>query len=126
MSFTRLFSLLLALMLAGCATNIIAPGPRGALALTAPAQRLVYQRGLDGTGSLPIAGTCVWPGAVIEARVTEVESASEIQKWQRVATVGADGHFAGQLKIKGGWYRLDVRTTHRRQQAFATVERVGV
>lgn len=126
MSFSRLFSLLAALLVgAGCATRTTAP-PVGLLVLTAPAHRLVYQRGLDGTGSLPVAGTCAWPGAVVEARVTEAEQGSEIQKWQHVAKVRAAGRFAGQLKIKGGWYRLEVRATHRRHHTTAAVDRVGV
>ena len=125
MFFTRLVSLLAALLLgSGCATRT-AP-QREALLLTAPAHRLVYQRGLDGTGLLPIAGTCAWPGVVVEARVIEVDSGKEINKWQRVGEARADGQFAGQLKIKGGWYRLEVRATNRRRHATATVDRVGV
>ena len=126
MYFTRWLSVFVALFLgAGCATRVTAPQP-GALLLTAPAHRLVYQRGLDGTGSLPIAGTGAWPGAMVEARVAEAESGREVQKWKRVAEVRADGSFAGQLKIKGGWYGLDVHATKGRRHAYATVVRVGV
>lgn len=126
MSFTRLFSLLAALFLgAGCAVRTAAP-QRDDLTLTAPAHRLVYQRGLDGTGSLPITGIRAWPGAAVEARVTEVESGREVQPWRRVAEARADGSFSGQLKIKGGWYRLEVRATKGRLTAVAAVERVGM
>ena len=127
MHFTRWLGAFTALLLgAGCVTHTASPTRNDVLLLTAPAQRLVYQRGTDGVGMLPVAGTCAWPGAVIETRVTEVKSRSEIQKWQRVAEVGGDGRFAGQLKIKGGWYRLEVRATYRRQHATARVERVGI
>jgi hypothetical protein len=127
MRFTRWLGVFMALLLgAGCATRITSTTQSDALLLTAPAHRLVYQRGTDGMGMLPVAGVCAWPHAVLEARVTEGESGREIQKWQRIAKVAADGRFAGQLKIKGGWYGLEVRATHRRQHATATVERVGV
>ena len=127
MFFTRLLSLLAALLVsAGCAMRTATIPQSESLVLTAPAHRLVYQRGLDGTGSLPMAGTCVWPGAVVEARVSDVATGREIQTWQRVGDVRADGQFAGQLKIKGGWYHLEVRATQRRHQATATVDRVGV
>ncbi|HTD67936.1 MAG TPA: sialate O-acetylesterase [Candidatus Limnocylindria bacterium] len=126
MTFTRLFGFLAGVLLgAGCATRT-ATQQNEALLLTAPAHRLVYQRGVDGTGSLPIAGVCAWSGAVVEARVIEVKSGREVQIWQHVAEVRADGQFAGQLKIKGGWYHIEVRANHRRQYATVAVDRVGM
>lgn len=127
MHFIRWLGVFMALLLgAGCATHTASITQGDALLLTAPAHRLVYQRGTDGTGMLPVVGICAWPGVVVEVRGTEAESGREIQKWQRVAEVGVDGRFEGHLKIKGGWYRLEVRAKHRRQYATATVERVGV
>jgi len=133
MHFIRSFSLFVSLiaLMAGCA----APAPHSAapdaesdqaLILTAPVHRLVYQRGIDGTGMLPVRGNGAWPGAEVEARLTDVKSGKIIQPWKQIGTVRADGSFDGWLRAKAGWYRLDVRAKTKHGQAIATVERVGI
>src|SRR5436190_8295641 len=106
MHLTRWLGVLLALVLiSGCATQTTTQ-KNAALALNAPAHRLVYQRGTDGTGFLPVAGTSPWPNADIEVRIGEVESGREVQTWRHVAQAGDDGRFSGRLQLKGGWYRV--------------------
>jgi hypothetical protein len=127
MHLTRWLGVLMALVLiTGCATRTATQTQNSPLILTAPAHRLVYQRGTGGTGFLPVAGTSPLPRAKIEVRVSEVENGSEVQPWRQITQAGDDGVFNGRLQIKGGWYRVEVRAMHRRHQATAIVERVGV
>ena len=127
MHLTRWLSVLLALVLGtGCATHTGTETHGNALVLSAPAHRLVYQRGTDGTGFLPVAGKSPWPQAEIEVRISEVEGGKEVQTWRQVAQAGDDGRFNGRLQLQGGWYSVEVRAMHRRHQAAAVVDRVGV
>lgn len=121
--------LLLTALLAGCTTQRASTSDSSAhrlLTLTSPASRLVYQRGLDGTALLRIAGSGAAPGAMLEARLSPVNSSNTTERWQPLGTARADGSYDEHLRAKGGWYRLDVRTKTRRSETIATVDRVGV
>ena len=79
--------------------------------LTSPAPRLVYQRGLDNTALIPIAGTSAMTNGVVEARIRPVGSTEGEPPWQPVGTTLLDGTFAGRLRAPGGWHQLEVRVT---------------
>lgn len=118
----------LAALLAGCKTrrSFAHTSPRNDLLLTSPAHRLVYQRALDGTAMLPIAGHLPWPHAMLEARLKPVNSSAPTARWQPLARADAHGRFDQRLRVPAGWYRLEVRAKSKRREANATVERVGV
>lgn len=124
------FILLLVAFVTSCATQppeTPDAARRGHLHLRSPASRLVYQRGLDGTTLLRIAGSGSVPGATLEARLSPVDSSSTAaEPWQPLGTVRADGRFDERLRAKVGWYRLDVRAKTRLGETIATVDRVGV
>jgi hypothetical protein len=124
-----LLYLVFVVAMAGCSAPrefAAASGDRGQLVFTAPAQRLVYQRGLDGYGALPVAGTGAWPGARVEARVMDARNGHVVRTWTRMGKADAQGQFSGHLRVPGGWYRLEVRVTKRGQVASAAIDRVGV
>ena len=123
------FLFLLAAFFTSCATRPPATSdavPRGSLHLTSPANRLVYQRGLNGTALLRITGSGAAPGATLEARLSPVNSYATAERWQSLGTASADGSFDERLRAEAGWYRLNVRAKTRRGETIATVDRVGV
>ena len=121
---------LLTTLIAGCATQRTTTSDattRDGLTLISPANRVVYQRGLDGTALLRIAGSDAKPGAALEARLSPVDSSANApERWQPLGTARADGRFDERLRAKAGWYRLEVRAKTRRGAPIATVDRVGV
>jgi hypothetical protein len=66
------------------------------LSITEPANRLVFQRSHDGNATIPVAGSCAWPGAVIEARLLEVAS-GKVGDWKAIGTVPSDYSYRGEL-----------------------------
>lgn len=95
------------------------------LCITAPANRLVFQRNHAGDARIPVAGRCAWPGAVVDARLVEVPS-GKVGDWTAIGTVESDGAYRGQLRALTGWYSLEVRARRQGMVFTATVERVGV
>ena len=95
------------------------------LSITAPANRLVFQRNLAGSAVIPVAGSCAWPGATMEARFVEVAT-GQAGTWTALGTVQPDFSYRGQLVASAGWYSLEVRARGGETSATATVERVGV
>src|SRR5687767_8020113 len=97
MRWIQLLALIAAAFVAGCSTpreSVSAPGQEAQIVLTAPAHRLVYQRGTNGQGALPIAGTCAWGNARIEARVMDATGGHVVQTWTHIGGSGADGRFS--------------------------------
>ena len=95
------------------------------LSVVSPADRLVFQRDLSGKASVPVAGTCAWAGAKVEARTIDIAT-SRSGDWIPVATVGADLVYRGNLTVAAGWYSLEVRARSEGLSAVAVVDRVGV
>ena len=122
---------LLVLLLVGCAhapvggrASIVPPEEFG---LTSPANRLVFQRDLHGNATIPIAGKSSWPGGIVEARLSLVDSTNKEGSWRRIGTTLQDGSFSTELPATNGWYGLEVRVREGRiVSAPASVERVGV
>ena len=95
------------------------------LSISSPANRLVFQRNLEGNAVIPVAGICAWPGATVEARIVDVASGNA-GDWTRMDTVRPDFSFRGRLTVAAGWYSLELRALSEGDSAAATVERVGV
>jgi xylan 1,4-beta-xylosidase len=95
------------------------------IAVTSPANRLVFQRDLAGNAVLLVAGSCAWPGAVVEARLIDVAT-NRAEEWTTIGKVEADFTYRGQLKAVTGWYALEVRARSEARNDVATVQRVGV
>ena len=98
---------------------------RPTLSVSAPTNRLVFQRDQAGQAILPIAGSCAWPGAAIEARLINVAT-GQARGWVPVGTVGQDFNYRGEMTAPTGWYALEVRTLGPGQSATTKVQRVGV
>ena len=121
----------LRLMLKAPALALIRLWPTGgaparvSLAVTSPANRLVFQRNLAGNAVIPVAGSCAWPGAAIEAGCVDVAT-GQAGAWTALGTVQPDFSYRGKLTAAAGWYSLEVRARGEGNAATATVERVGV
>ena len=98
---------------------------KSTISVTSPANRLVFQRDLAGNATIPIAGTCAWPGSVVEARLIDVATRKETE-WTTIGTVAADSTFRGHLKAVAGWYTMEVRARGEAKTEVATVQRVGI
>jgi len=100
---------------------------KASLSITAPANRLVFQRNPAGDATIPVAGSCAWPGTAIDARLVDV-AARKVGDWTAIGRVQSDFTYRGQLRAGAGWYSLEVRARGERNVASptATVERVGV
>lgn len=97
-----------------------------ALQLTSPAERLVFQRGVDNRARLPLAGVGT-PGTRLEARLLPRDRRGEDARWQTVGSVRSDGTFAASWLAPAGWYSLEARTVEPNGAVEMTrIERVGV
>ncbi len=76
--------------------------------LTFPTTRAVFQRGTDGRGTIPIAGSYFQPVDRIQAKVTALQGGTSTD-WVTIQTNPQKGNFLGNLSVAGGWYRLEVR-----------------
>ena len=101
------------------------PADTTSLSVISPGNRLVFQRGIDGSAVIPIAGACSWAGAAVEARLIDPIK-GQPEPWTSLGTVEADHTYHGRLPASAGWYSLDVRCHHGEEIATATVERVGI
>ncbi len=95
------------------------------LSVTSPGNRLVFQRGPSGEARIPVAGSCAWPGATVEARTVDVAT-GQAGVWTVLGTVRSDFSYRGQLTTSAGWYSLEVRARGEGNSATISVERVGV
>lgn len=101
------------------------PAAKTTLSIASPANRLVFQRAASGDTVIPVAGTCAWPGAGIEARLVDVAT-SKPGDWIPLGSVGSDFTYQGKLAAATGWYSLELRAQGEGVSASAAVQRVGV
>ena len=111
----------------GCRTAQPTADPSASpdLVLTSPGHRIVYQRGVDGNGLIPVGGRSPWPGAELEARLAPVKASPTGSRWQSLGRADAAGHFSQTIRASAGWYRLEVRLKDT-PAARTIIERVGV
>ena len=100
-------------------------GSKPALSITAPANRLVFQRNQDGEATITVAGTCAWPGIPVEARVLDLGTGKP-GGWIPLGLVKEDGRYEGRIKAGAGWYTLEVGAHGAGNSSTASVSRVGV
>lgn len=110
-------------LFAGCqsANSGRVPG----IILTSPAHRIVYQRGLDGTARLTVAGSAPSPRARLEARLVPVNGSAAQSPWQSLRAADDTGAFLHNIQAPSGWHRLEVRLKGH-PKTTAVVERLGV
>lgn len=98
---------------------------KAALSIASPANRLVFQRDLDGNASIRVAGRCAQAGAAVEARWVDVATGAP-GEWTPFATVGEDFSYSGKLAGREGWWSLEVRAQGKERSTTNSVERVGI
>lgn len=98
------------------------------LQISHPMQRLVVQRGTDGTGRLYVSGRLTGTADRVEAQLTPVlPGQGTATDWQTVQINPANNLFLGFVTGAGGWYVLTVRTiVNNAETARATVQPVGI
>ncbi len=98
------------------------------LQISHPMQRLVVQRGTDGTGRLYVSGRLTGTADRVEAQLTPVSSGQgTTTDWQTVQTNPANKLFLGFVTGAGGWYVLTVRTiVNNAETARTSVQPVGI
>ncbi|MCY7356221.1 MAG: sialate O-acetylesterase, partial [Rudanella sp.] len=88
--------------------------------ISMPTSRIVFQRGNDNYANVPIAGRC-GSGQTIQAKVTALNGGQTVD-WTTIAS-NATNTFEGSLRVSGGWYRLEVRSSNG---GYWTVDPFGV
>jgi len=95
--------------------------------LTSPKSPSLYQRQADKTALIPVQGT-VSGATRVEARVIITKGTKgEDTSWKMIDDDIIDGKFSGTLKVKNGWYRLEVRAYQNKKIISEnSVESVGI
>jgi hypothetical protein len=107
-----------------CSQNLIAQ-----LSIQFPSERAVFQRDLNNEGTIHISGSIDKPVDKIEAKLEEYKSGvlNAFSDWQEIDNNSNFGGFSGQLKVKGGWYRLHVRSLiDGKEYKSSILNKVGV
>ncbi|GAB3688194.1 hypothetical protein GCM10027592_02760 [Spirosoma flavus] len=80
------------------------------LKITFPESRAIFQRENDNTGTFYLSGTIYQPVDSVQARVqAEVDGQGTNTNWITIQRNPQGGIFQGSLRVKGGWYRLEVQ-----------------
>ncbi|TKT90473.1 sialate O-acetylesterase [Dyadobacter frigoris] len=99
------------------------------ISLTAPLERSVYQRELNGSATVTISGSYALAMDKIEVHATPVAAnqGTEIN-WTTLQDKPSGGVFSGTLRLTGGWYKLEVRGSKNGVLIgnSATISRTGV
>lgn len=96
--------------------------------VTYPVSRMVIQRTNANTATVQIAGSYAQPLDVVEARVVARATGQGVSTdWAILHKKPTKGQFNGNLSVRGGWYRVEVRGL-RNGKVVATdsVDRFGV
>lgn len=98
------------------------------LTITHPISRMVVQRTNTNEASVQIAGSYGQPLDRVEARVVaRTTGQGSSTTWSLLQANPVQGQFNGTLRVRGGWYRVDVRGLHNGQVvATDSVDRFGV
>ncbi|MCF0069137.1 T9SS type A sorting domain-containing protein [Dyadobacter sp. CY261] len=102
------------------------------LVVSFPTERAVFQRNNANEADVYIGGYITQYFQKVEARLTprvagEGQALPSDGSWITIDDQLSAGQFLGSVKIKGGWYQLEVRGVNgTTPSAAATVSRVGV
>ena len=97
--------------------------------ITAPESRAVFQR--DAQGGALVEVRCIVEAIVLEAlevrAVPMDESSGTATDWELVSTATSGLEYVHALRLDGGWYRIEARTSEGEGlTSEAAVEKVGV
>ncbi|MDR6563309.1 MULTISPECIES: T9SS type A sorting domain-containing protein [unclassified Arcicella] len=97
--------------------------------ITSPQNRAVYQRNQEGFSQITISGTYEKQIDKIEARLIPVEAGQgEYVDWTVIKVLPLNGNFSTVMRVKQGWYSLELRGSLYGTLIEGTtrLERVGV
>jgi hypothetical protein len=99
------------------------------ISVTAPLERSVYQRELNGSATVTVSGSYSLSVDKVEVHAVPIASGQGTEiAWTTLQDKPTGGVFSGTLRITGGWYKLEVRGSRNGVQVgnTATVSRTGV
>jgi hypothetical protein len=120
----KFISLILILLSIFCSQNL-----RAQLSIQFPSERAVFQRDLNNEGTIYVSGSIDISVEKIEAKLEEYKLGilTTFSDWQEIENKSRIGSFSGQLKVKGGWYKLHIRSIIDGQlYKSAVINKVGV
>ncbi len=93
-----------------------------------PVNRAVFQRNLQNEADVQIAGSLPKKADRVEARFTPINSQGfDDGTWHGIHFNPNQGFFLGSVRVRGGWYKLEVRAFYTDGQSETiSVEKVGV
>jgi Carbohydrate esterase, sialic acid-specific acetylesterase/Secretion system C-terminal sorting domain len=96
--------------------------------ITFPAERAVFQRRNNNTGTISISGLLQQETDRIEARlVARAANQGSTTDWKIIDNEIDGLSFLGTIDAQGGWYNLEVRSIKDNQTVFLnTKERIGI
>ena len=97
--------------------------------ITSPQNRAVYQRNQEGFSQITVSGTYATQIDKIEARLIPVEvGQGEAVDWTVIKLLPLNGNFNAVMRVKQGWYSLELRGSLNGANIGGTsrVDRVGV
>ncbi|MEA5402344.1 T9SS type A sorting domain-containing protein [Arcicella sp. DC2W] len=97
--------------------------------ITSPQNRAVYQRNQEGFSQITVSGTYATQIDKIEARLIPVEAGQgEAVDWTVIKLLPLNGNFNAVMRVKQGWYSLELRGSLNGANIGGTsrVDRVGV
>lgn len=92
-----------------------------------PVNRAVFQRNFLNEADVPITGSLGRKAERVEARFIPINGQGvDDGTWHIVQNNANQGFFSGKVKVRGGWYRLEVRSILGSSVDVTSVEKVGV
>ncbi|MBP6409862.1 MAG: T9SS type A sorting domain-containing protein [Pseudarcicella sp.] len=98
------------------------------ITISSPVIREVFQRDLTNKASISIVGSYQKPIDKVEAKFTPVEEGQGTAiDWTTIKVNPVGGLYKGDIIVKGGWYKLEIRgTLNGNIVDETTLEKVGV
>ena len=91
-------------------SSLLALGAEAQIKITSPSDRAIYQRDITGLTTISISGTYSQPVDRVEVRaVPVIPGQGEMTQWSVLQDKVSGGVFQGTLRLRGGWYTLEVR-----------------
>jgi hypothetical protein len=88
--------------------------------------RAVFQRNLQNEADIPISGSLTRKAEFVQARFTPINGQGfDDGTWYTIQTDANQGFFFGKVRVRGGWYRLEVRAYANGQFESANIDKVG-
>ncbi len=102
--------LLTGLMLLALANRVIGQSTNPVIKITYPNSRAIFQRENDNTSTIYLSGSYYQTVDSVQARVVAENAGQGIDTdWSTIQRNPRGSVFQGALRVKGGWYQLEVR-----------------